>query len=209
METNTSGERLLTRFKSVGFSVWLAIFSAIALAPNTFFVSANITKTALGAMYENPPIWAAYFQGAFIAILFTFLLIYYTLRANEKMAKRFYAFEVATSFAYYGYALLFASNGDWAGVLWMIPAGLFAFTLPYAVKGIAAEILDQSNVSDSQAGEIARLELELSNVQQDYEELLDAAGEREVKLAEYLSLDKGDKIPHNPDLRVTQRRVGE
>ncbi len=114
---------LLNFIKSNKFMLYVAMFTVLALAPNTFFV--------FHSMSVFKPIYREV-ASAMVAIIVASSIMIYTLRKNLQVAMYFSLFEILIGGYYYATTIGF----DWA----LIPAAAFTLIQPVSVYFYAKEI---------------------------------------------------------------------
>lgn len=115
--------RLLTFLRSNKFILYVAIFTVIFLAPNTYYVF-HMFSVLLPPYRE--------IASAGVALIVAASIMIYTLRKNYKVAKYYSFFEITIS-AYYYIVMI---GWDWA----LIPALSFTLMLPISVYHYTREI---------------------------------------------------------------------
>lgn len=115
--------KLLDFFRSTRFILYVAIFTVVFLAPNTFYVFRSIS------VFISP--WREIASGGVSVIVAASIMIY-TLRKNYEIAKYYSYFEITIS-AYYYISML---GWSWA----LIPALSFTIMLPVSVYHYTKEI---------------------------------------------------------------------
>lgn len=114
---------LLDFLKSTKFILYVAIFTVIFLAPNTFYVFHDLS------VFISP--YREIASGG-VALIVAASIMIYTLRKNFEVAKYFSIFEVTISAYYYI---------DMLGLSWaLIPALSFTIMLPVSVFYYTNEI---------------------------------------------------------------------
>lgn len=114
---------LLNFLRSNRFILYVTIFTVIWLAPNTYYVSYEISSFIT-------PYREGFSGGA--ALLVAASIMIYTLRKNYDVALYYALFEMSISAYYYTTTL---------GLTWaLIPAYSFTLMLPISLKGYAREI---------------------------------------------------------------------
>lgn len=109
--------------RSNRFVLYVAIFTVLFLAPNTYFVYYTFS------VFISP--WRE-IASAGVALIIASAIMIYTIRKNEQVALHFAYFEVMVSSYYYIDTL----GLDWA----LIPALGFAIILPYSVSKYTKEL---------------------------------------------------------------------
>lgn len=115
--------KLLEFLKSNKFVLYVAIFTVIFLAPNTYFVYYSFS------VFSSPYREIA---SAGVSVIVAASILIYTLRKNYRMAKYYSLFEVTIS-AYYYITMI---GWDWG----LIPAMGFTIILPASVYHYTREI---------------------------------------------------------------------
>lgn len=123
---------LLNFIRSNKFILYVAIFTVIFLAPNTFYVFYALS------VFTSPYREIA---SAGVSLIVAASIMIYTLRKNFKVARYYSIFEVSIS-AYYYVTMI---GWDWA----LIPAFSFTLMLPISVYHYTKEI-DVDVQEDSQ-----------------------------------------------------------
>lgn len=124
---------LLNFLRSNKFILYVAIFTVIVLAPNTYYVFHKLS------VFISP--YREIVSGG-VALLVAASIMIYTLRKNFEVAKYYSMFEVGIS-AYYYVDML---GYDWR----LIPAFMFTLMLPVSVYGYTKEIDVDINQDDEQ-----------------------------------------------------------
>jgi hypothetical protein len=114
---------LLNYLKSNRFILWVAIFTVLFLAPNTYYVFYSLS------IFSSP--YREIASGGVSAIVAASIMIY-TLRKNFTVAKYYSLFEISISAYYY----IMMIGWDWA----LIPAFSFTLMLPISVYYYTKEI---------------------------------------------------------------------
>lgn len=114
---------LLTFIKSNKFILYVAIFTVIFLAPNTYYVFHDLS------VFKSPYRELA---SAGVSLIVAASIMIYTLRKNFKVAKYYSLFEISISAYYY----IMMIGWDWA----LIPALSFTLMLPVSVYHYTREI---------------------------------------------------------------------
>lgn len=122
---------LLNFIRSNKFILYVAIFTVLFLAPNTYYVFYSLS------VFDYPYREIA---SAGVSLLVAASIMIYTLRKNFSVAKYYSIFEVSIS-AYYYITMI---GLDWA----LIPAFSFTLMLPVSVYGYTKEI--DVDVKDSE-----------------------------------------------------------
>lgn len=115
--------KLLEFLRSNKFVLYIAIFTVIFLAPNTYFVYYSFS--VFKAPYRE-------IASAGVSVIVAASILIYTLRKNYRMAKYYSLFEVTIS-AYYYITMI---GWDWG----LIPAMGFTLVLPASVYHYTKEI---------------------------------------------------------------------
>lgn len=122
--------KLLEFLRSNKFVLYIAIFTVIFLAPNTYFVYYSFS------VFKSPYREIA---SAGVSIIVAASILIYTLRKNYRMAKYYSLFE-ATISAYYYITMI---GWDWG----LIPAMGFTLVLPASLYHYTREIDSKPKVS--------------------------------------------------------------
>lgn len=114
---------LLNFIRSNRFMLYVAMFTVLFLAPNTYFMF-HLLSRFIFPFRE--------IVSAGVALIVASAIMIYTLRKNEQVALYFSLFEVVIS----GYYYVDLIGLDWA----LIPAGCFTIMLPISVYFYTLEI---------------------------------------------------------------------
>lgn len=122
---------LLTFIKSNRFILYVAIFTVVFLAPNTYYVFHDLS------VFKSPYREIA---SAGVSLIVAASIMIYTLRKNFKVAKYYSIFEISISAYYY----VMMIGWDWS----LIPALSFTLMLPVSVYHYTREIKDPIDIND-------------------------------------------------------------
>jgi hypothetical protein len=139
---------LVDFLRSQAFVLYVAIFSAIFLAPNTYFVFYHFSAFK--------PFWRE-LAALTVSLLIVCSILIYTVRKNHTVANYFAWFEISVSIYYY---LVIVGARGWD----LIPTLSFALMLPYALKGYSKEIdhfVDEDKNNQKQSFDNHELEEEI------------------------------------------------
>ncbi len=125
---------LLEYLRSNSFILYVAIFTVIFLAPNTYYVYYSF------CVFKSP---YAEIASAGVALIVAASIMIYTLRKNYKVAKYYSLFEVSISAYYYTISI----GWDWG----LIPALAFTIMLPISVYHYTREIEKKEENNNDEA----------------------------------------------------------
>jgi hypothetical protein len=184
--------RLLEFLRSTPFVLYVAIFSVLFLAPNTYYVFYKFCVF-------NSPFRELASLG--VSIIVASSVMIYTLRKNFRMAKFYSLFEVAISAYYYSYTI----GTDWD----LLPAFCFTLILPISVYYYTLEIdkpLDGNNEMDSLKDIVNEKSLALNSLMDSFIQLEEKA-EKEKKFLINESMEIASKYNQlNADFKFLEKQ---